>query len=64
MLPCKKNDTAVESMKVDNGEEQGRKRLWESMSSEQEVPWRRVLAGAAGDSNHCSSVHVNTTPYS
>lgn len=23
MLPCKKNDTAVESMKVDNGEEQG-----------------------------------------
>lgn len=35
MLPCKKNDTAVESMKVDNGEEQGRKRLWESMSSEQ-----------------------------
>lgn len=59
MLPCKKNDTAVESMKVDNGEEHGRKRLWESMSSEQKIPWRRVLAGAGEDSNHCSSAHGN-----
>lgn len=64
MLPCKKNDTAVESMKVDNGEEHGRKRLWESMSSEQKIPWRRVLAGAGEDSNYCSSAHVYTTPYS
>lgn len=69
MLPCKTNDTAVEStavesMKVDNGEEHGRKCLWESMSSEQKIPWRRVLAGAGEDSNYCRSAHVYTTPYS
>jgi hypothetical protein len=58
MLPCKKNDTVVESVKVDNGEQHGGKRLWESVSSEQEVPWRRVLAGAGEDSNHCNSTHI------
>jgi len=53
MLPCEENDSG--DIKVE-GEERSRKILWESMSSEQEVPWRRVLA-AAESSEHCSSAH-------
>jgi hypothetical protein len=68
MLPCRKqSDTAVvKRMKVVNDQEEkhARKRLLESMSSEQEVPWKRLLAEAGGGTEHCSSKHVNTTPYS
>ena len=66
MLPCKKEndngDTIVEADSQE-GEERSQKILLESMSSEQGVSWRRVLAANEG-SEHCSSKHVNTTPYS
>jgi mlo protein len=61
MLPCRKqSDTAVVGrMKVvnDQGEKHARKRVLESMSSEQEVPWKRLLAEAGGGTEHCSSKH-------
>lgn len=60
MLPCRKQSaTAAPSVKVanDQGKKEARRLVWESMSSEQEVPWRRILAAEGGGTatDHCSS---------
>ncbi|GLJ39966.1 hypothetical protein SUGI_0817640 [Cryptomeria japonica] len=52
MLPCDKKK--VSESKYETGDEHRRKLLWASMSSDQEVPWRRVLAASAGGLDHCS----------
>ena len=60
MLPCKKEiDSSDIKVEGDNDQEKEhmQKNLWESMSTEQEVPWRRVLAAFEG-SQHCSFAHV------
>lgn len=67
MLPCRKQSEigVVQRLKVANEqlEKEPRKRLWESMSSEKEVPWKHLLAEAGGGSDHCSSHPVNNIPY-
>lgn len=66
MLPCKKEiDSRDIKEEGDNDQEKERmkKILWESMSTEQEVPWRRVLDTSEG-SQHCSSSHVKAKPFS
>lgn len=59
MLPCRKqSDTGVvQKLKVatEQLENYPQKRLWESISSEKEVPWKRFLAEAGGGSDYCSS---------
>ncbi|KAH9315725.1 hypothetical protein KI387_024352, partial [Taxus chinensis] len=53
MLPCaKKKDYGS---KGDPGDENRRKLLWESVSSNDEAPWRRDLAAAAESGDHCST---------
>eukprot|EP01018_Ginkgo_biloba_P000698 Gb_12176 [translate_table: standard] len=62
MLPCKKkygSDNGESDL--DDAEEDGdssrgknRKLLWESMSSSQEVPWRRILV-IGGGSDYCAN---------
>eukprot|EP01018_Ginkgo_biloba_P000697 Gb_12175 [translate_table: standard] len=61
MLPCKKKYGSDDGESdLDDAEKDGdssggknRKLLWESMSSSQEVPWRRILA-IGGGSDHCA----------
>ena len=66
MLPCKKEiDSSDIKVEGDNDQEKEhmQKILWESMSTEQEVPWRHVLVASKGN-GYCSSTHVKATPYS
>lgn len=49
MLPCKQKN-------YDN--QQKRKLLWESMSSDDEDPWRRVLAAASGGADPCAAKNM------
>ncbi|GLJ39969.1 hypothetical protein SUGI_0817700 [Cryptomeria japonica] len=53
MLPCDKKKYSESKYEDDSGDENRRKLLWASMSSNQEVPWRRVLA-SAGYSDPCT----------
>ncbi|GLJ39967.1 hypothetical protein SUGI_0817660 [Cryptomeria japonica] len=54
MLPCDKKEDSDSESKTDPRDENHRKLLWTSMSSNQEVPWRRVLASPAGGVDHCT----------
>ena len=51
MLPCDKKKVSVLKF-VDD--EMHRKLLWASMSSNEQVPWRHVLASIVGGQDHCS----------